>query len=235
MTGRVGDDDLVFVPTRLIADRDSEWLAVGTMVRRLRAMMPDRPLHRHEAYMLAERQAMTLLAVCGIDRAPVPVEVIEQFSAVTVRWLHGAPVAGASFWSGSSWVIIVDTDQCPGHQRVTVAHEFKHVIDHCPGGRYVDDDFAEAIAEFFARCVLMPRPWVKAAIGRGHRRVDDLQRVFGVAPATLIERLDELGLSEAGVDRGRFRWRGRSRRGHRGCHAQRCRHQVRDRGRSLRR
>lgn len=228
--GVVGNrtDQHDFVSTRLVVDRHVEWLQAGTMVRRLRAMLPDRPLDRDEAYTLAERQAMTLLAVWGIDRAPVPVEVIEQFSAVTVRWLHGAPVAGASFWSGLCWVIVVDTDQCPGHQRVTVAHEFKHVIDHRPAGRYVDDDLAEAVAEFFARCVLMPRPWLKAAIGRGHRDERELRRIFGVAPATLSERLDELGLTEVIRRQRRFRWRGRSRPDRSGCRRRRCRHPVPD-------
>jgi Zn-dependent peptidase ImmA (M78 family) len=232
MRAQSGRHLVTFQPTRRIHDRHQEWLTSGTMIRRLRRLMPDRLLGVGEAFEIAERQAMLLLAVAGIDHAPVPVEVIGELSSVTVRRLNDTPVAGASFWSGSTWVIVVDDDLCAGHQHMTLAHEFKHIVDHRDRGRYVDDDLVEPIAEYFARCVVLPRPWVKAAIAGGVRAEVELAELFGVALSTLRVRLKELGLADSVVvvRRRWFSWTERSRHLHRVCQRRQCRHQAADHG-----
>ena len=54
---------------------------------------------------------------------------------------------------------------------------------------------AEAICDYFAACLLMPRPAIKAAWGSGHQRVDDLAAHFGVSQAAMGLRLFQLGLT----------------------------------------
>jgi IrrE N-terminal-like domain len=208
----------VFPLTRRLVDRSNDWLDAGTMIRRLRAMVPDRRLTSIEAYRLAERQAFMLLAVAGIDTAPVDCDLISGLSAVDVRRVSGMPVGGASFWTGSSWVIVIDTDQSNADQRVTLFHEFKHILDYRSSGRsFFDDNVTEPAADYFARCVLMPRPWVKRAIGNGARTRSALAERFGVSIDVVDVRLVELGLADqVGRPRG-INWRSRSRRRRRGC------------------
>ncbi len=169
-----------------------------------------------EAIVLAERQAFLLLAICGIDRLPVPVEMIGELSAVHVQSYGRLPVAGASFWNGATWVVVLDGRQCDAHLRMTLAHEFKHVIDGGTKRRYEDDDVAEPIADFFARCLLIPRPWLKSVLAQGARTVDALAEDFGVPTDVMQLRLHEVGLAGA-VRAGRFRRRRKSRCRRRVC------------------
>lgn len=49
--------------------------------------------------------------------------------------------------------------------------------------------------DYFAACLLMPRPAVKALWGLGHQRVEDLAAHFGVSRAAMGLRLHQLGLT----------------------------------------
>ncbi len=163
-------------------------------LRLLRSLHPQRPLHLIEALHVAERQAQRLLRHVGVSRLPVPTEVFQQLSGVSIHRLASAPVAGASYWNGRTWIIVIDGRQCDAHQRLTLAHEFKHVIDAGRTKPYIDEGLAESVADFFARCLLAPRPWVKAEIGRGVQELDVLSRRARMTCHHMAERLSELGL-----------------------------------------
>jgi Zn-dependent peptidase ImmA (M78 family) len=48
----------------------------------------------------------------------------------------------------------------------------------------------EAVAEYFAACVLMPKRLIKRAWGEGHQRVSELSDLFDVSPRAMKIRLE---------------------------------------------
>src|SRR5205823_3788110 len=77
-------------------------------------------------------------------------------------------------------------------QRFSLAHELKHVLDH----RFVDviyqdvpgrdrAHWIEQVCDYFAACLLMPRPWVKRAFASGTQRLPRLADHFGVSQAAM--------------------------------------------------
>jgi Zn-dependent peptidase ImmA (M78 family) len=86
-------------------------------------------------------------------------------------------------------------------QRFSLAHELKHVIDHpfiaraYPSlGRRTTQQRGEAMCDYFAACLLMPRPWVKRAWFSRVQQVDALAEMFGVSEQAMTYRLTDLGL-----------------------------------------
>ena len=66
-------------------------------------------------------------------------------------------------------------------QRFSLAHELKHIVDH----RFADliysslpaDDrerLVEQICDYFAGCLLMPRPWLKSTYAQGLQQLPAL-------------------------------------------------------------
>src|SRR3954463_11283422 len=107
-----------------VRDRAQEWLQAGTMLRRLRRLAPARPLASAEGVAIAERQANRLLAVLGVDTAPIPLEALSQLSRIEVVYEAGIPVAGASVWGAGAWRVTVEARLPLVERRMVVAHEF---------------------------------------------------------------------------------------------------------------
>ncbi len=166
-----------------------------------RALMPHRPLEDHEARSIAERQARRLTQLLDLGGPVVDLGPIASLPRLDLRTRPGLPVSGFSEWSRSRWVIALNEDDHPTRQRFTLAHEIKHVLDNPfiealypgrdgkPSGKR-----AESICDYFAACLLMPRPAVKSTWFQGHQRVDDLAAHFGVSQAAMGLRLSQLGL-----------------------------------------
>lgn len=172
-----------------------------TIFRALRQLLPDRPLEVHEAQGVAERQALRLLALLDQREAPVDVSRIAELPRIEVRVEPKLPVAGFSQWHRGRWLIAINRDDAPVRRRFTLAHEFKHVLDHPFVDRaYVDrrgkpqPELVEAICDHFAACLLMPRPWVKQAWVAGIQDQQALAARFGVSEAAMAIRLRQLGL-----------------------------------------
>lgn len=171
------------------------------IVSAVRSLMPHRALEAHEAQGLAERQAMRLLKLLGINEAPIDLDAIAALPRLEVRVAPGLPVSGFSEWSGSKWLIALRAEEPLLRQRFTLAHELKHVLDNpYIDGLYLDHrgkpsiERAEAICDYFAGCLLMPRPWLKSAWTRGHQDVRDLASHFGVSQPAMSVRLSQVGL-----------------------------------------
>lgn len=172
------------------------------VIANVRALMPGRALHEHEARSLAERQAQRLSQLLDLEGPIVDLAAAAGLPRIDVRFQAGLPVSGFSEWSRSRWVIAINLDDHWTRQRFTLAHELKHVLDNpyievlYPGrdGK-PSHQRAEAICDYFAACLLMPRPAVKRAWGQGHQRVEDLAAHFGVSQAAMGLRLFQLGLT----------------------------------------
>jgi hypothetical protein len=170
-------------------------------LRRLRALLPNRRLTRTEAFGLAERQATLLLKLNGITDGPVPSDVIarQPFLRVAVR----SPMmsSGASRWIKPRWVVLLNGLEPAARQRFSLAHEFKHILDHHYMKQYGDraptatEHLAtEQLCDYFAGCVWMPRLMVKRAFGKGVQDVVALAHYFKVSPSAMYVRLVQLGL-----------------------------------------
>ena len=127
---------------------------------------------------------------------------IAELPRIEVRVEPRLPVSGFSQWSRGRWLIGINQDDAPVRRRFTLAHEFKHVLDHVfIDGAYLDakgrpsDAKAEAICDYFAACLLMPRPWVKQAWVGGVQDQRALAQLFGVSEAAMALRLRQLGIT----------------------------------------
>jgi Zn-dependent peptidase ImmA (M78 family) len=177
-----------------------------TTIRQLRLLTPNYPLADYQARGIAERQATKLLELFDIRAAPVDVSLIAELPRLEVVVRSTAELgglSGLSEWHKGRWQIAVNKDDSVTRRRFTLAHEFKHVLDH-PFMRvlYTDrygrtnEPRVEAICDYFAACLLMPRPWVKRTWATLTQDQTQLAAHFRVSPAAMGRRLIDLGLSE---------------------------------------
>jgi predicted transcriptional regulator len=179
---------------------------LNTIIRDIRALMPSYPLADFQAKSITERQAAKFLHLLNIERAPVDVSLITEIPRVEVmvRTSHQlGGLSGLSEWDKGRWQIAVNRDDSTTRRRFTLAHEFKHVLDH-PFMRVlytdrwgrIDDRRVEAMCDYFAACLLMPRSCVKHAWATMTQNHTKLAAYFRVSPAAMARRLADLKLSE---------------------------------------
>lgn len=179
---------------------------MASLVGELRALVPQRPLSLNEGFRIAELQASRMLALSGVTEPSVSERIIRDLPRIEVERLSPIPVSGSTHWVRGRWHIIVNGAEPLVRQRYSLAHEFKHVLDApfihllypslygtSAGGR------SEQIADFFAACLLMPRPWVKRSWGSGLHDLRQLAGAFGVSQTAMKIRLLQIGLIDAGA------------------------------------
>lgn len=179
-----------------------------TAMRKLRGIMPARPVSLTEAYMLAERKATELLKLLGVRHVPVPVWRINELPRIEVQVeAQGTMIDKSGFsrrWENGHWLIVINSHDVRSRRRFTLAHEFKHVLDHSVANvayarlGYGDtkrrDRQIEQVCDHFAACLLMPRPVVKRAWTSGIQDIEALAGLFRVSMTAMQIRLDYLGL-----------------------------------------
>lgn len=169
----------------------------------LRDLVPIRPLTQLEALRIAELQADRLLTLAGLTEPPVPHSLIENLPKIEVRRMRPWPVSGCTDWAKSTWVIVLNAAEPPVRQRFSLMHEFKHILDH----RFVDVVYpdlprltsqqrAEAVCDYFAGCLLVPKKWLRQAWTGGMQTEPDLARHFHVSREAIHTRLSQTGLIE---------------------------------------
>lgn len=161
---------------------------------RLRALTPRRSLDQVTALGIAERQAILLLRLSGSAEAPVSLGVLGDLPCVDLG-LADLPTSGISYWTGTHWQLNANCSEPEVRQRFTLAHEFKHVIDH-PGRDlfYASHGERERAADHFAACLLMPKLLVTRAWCNGEQDIDRLASHFVVSAEAMTRRLLTLGL-----------------------------------------
>jgi hypothetical protein len=167
----------------------------------LRGVCPPRQLTHGEALRVAELQATKLLELSGITDGPVPESIITAVPKVQVRRMSPWPVSGCTDWAKGTWVIVISGAEPETRQRFTLSHEFKHIIDY----PFIDVLYpaslgmsahqrAESVCDYFAGCLLVPRPWLKLAWTNKTQDLGKLARMFGVSQAAMQTRLLQVGL-----------------------------------------
>lgn len=168
----------------------------------LRDMVPIRPLTRIEALAVTERQALKLLELSSVGQPPVPERVAAELPRVQVTRSHRIGHSGASAWEQGRWRIVLNANDSRLRQRFSLFHELKHIIDH-PFARQLygaidageRDEWIETVCDYFAGCVLMPRPWLKRAWTTGSQNLGTLAHHFDVSQAAMTTRLHQTGLA----------------------------------------
>jgi Zn-dependent peptidase ImmA (M78 family) len=174
-----------------------------SVLAKLRALVPNRPLTPSETLRIAELQANHLLRHFQIETAAVPEEIVSELPRLRVVREGALPVSGVAHWNGRYWVITLSADEHPFRQRFSLMHEFKHVLDHTTKQfLYRDRSYqtageqAERVADYFAACTLMPKRVVKRLWCQGNQNILRLAETLQVSPAAIRYRLDQLGLTE---------------------------------------
>jgi len=171
----------------------------------LRALMPHRALSFDESLRVAELQANRLLEWFQVVEAPVPTELLTELPRIDVRTERSLPVSGATYWNGTDWVIALNGSEPWTRRRHTLAHEFKHIVDHTnrnlayqPNKWHSAAEQAEKVADYFAGCLLIPRRQLKAAYFGGMQDPVLLARHFNASVPAIRVRLAQTGLADAG-------------------------------------
>jgi Zn-dependent peptidase ImmA (M78 family) len=173
------------------------------VIRQLRDFVPIRPLTRQEALRIAELQAIRFLVLSGVSQPPVPERIMTELPRVLVERFTPLPVSGAAEWSHGRWLVLINGAEPQTRQRFSVAHEFKHVLDHRFAAVLYEnlpaderDDFIEHVCDYFAGSLLVPRTWLKNAWAGGLQGLPELAHRFAVSQAAMQVRLKQVGLSE---------------------------------------
>ncbi|MEA3078205.1 MAG: hypothetical protein QOF60_3113 [Actinomycetota bacterium] len=173
-----------------------------TVLGSLRDFVPLRPLGHAEARRIAELQAARLLKLVGLSEPPVSEQVIADLPRIQIERVRLLPVSGATQWSHGRWLILLRAQEPATRQLFSAAHELKHILDDpffdvlyraIPQAQR--GPFIEQVCDYFAGCLLIPRPWLKRAWGDGIQSVPGLARHFGVSEPAIEVRLSQVGLA----------------------------------------
>ncbi|MFL6139620.1 MAG: ImmA/IrrE family metallo-endopeptidase [Frankiaceae bacterium] len=167
----------------------------------LRDLVPIRPLTLPEAMRIAELQASHFIQQLALDGPPFPESAIAELPRVQVERMKLIGLSGATEWSHGRWLIVLNGSESATRQRFSLAHEYKHVLDHPfitviypPLHAATSEGRAEQMCDYFAGCLLMPRTWLKRAWGEGTQDANALARRFSVSRAAMNVRLFQIGI-----------------------------------------
>ena len=94
-----------------------------SIMKKIREVIPARSISRVEAYILAERQATTLLRLLDIHEVPIPVARLSALPKVEIRvepQHRMLDKSGFSHrWENGRWLIVVNQNDVPGRRRFT--------------------------------------------------------------------------------------------------------------------
>ena len=159
-------------------------------------MQPKRLLTWTEAKASAARQANRLRARHeGNHDLAFDAQIIADQLRLLISTDDQMTMAGSSHWTGSHWQVLLNANDHPLRRRFTLAHEYKHIIDH---GTPVDPELEERICDHFAACLLMPKQkvisaWTDPGIPQTS---NEMATAFAVSSQAMRYRLHELGLLE---------------------------------------
>jgi len=172
----------------------------------LRACVPPRDdITFDEALQIAERQATKLLELHSISDGPVPENVITGIPHIRIIYttrLSNTAADGACTWDTKTrrWVILLNRVNTVQRRRSTLAHEFKHILDHPIDNLYKAahrlgrSPQAEHAANYFAGCLLIPREFLHRAWHSGIRSPAALATLFQTSEHAITVRLQQTGL-----------------------------------------
>lgn len=171
----------------------------------LRSLMPTRALRPAEARRVAELQANRLRTALNQTNSSFDTETLGRLPRVIVTADKRLKASGSTQWKRGAWRIRINTQEPPVRQRFTLAHEFKHVLDAPKQGssyrsitkRIDGQRQIEAICDYFAACLLMPKSQLKRLWGEGIHDLELLAAAFDVSQVAMTRRLRDLHLIDS--------------------------------------
>ena len=174
-----------------------------SVIAQLRDIVPLRPLTRHEALVIAERQATRLRVLLEWESPALPEFLLAELPRIEVVRKSPWPASGATQWVNGRWLIVLNGAEPATRQRFSLAHELKHIIDHVDVDliyagidKAERGDWIESVCDYFAGCLLMPRPLLKRAWITLPQDLRTLAATFNVSQAAMNTRLNQTGLAE---------------------------------------
>ena len=153
-------------------------------------------------FQLVEALANKYIKQAKFNQPPVTIELIRQIAinpGIEIRPLPLKAYHGAVWHLENGWVIHINNEDKPARQKMTIFHEVFHILAHCRATpvfrkrRRKGGLFNEMLADYFARCILMPNGWVKEKWAE----VKDVKRIaeiFQVTQVSVWIRLRTMGL-----------------------------------------
>jgi hypothetical protein len=151
---------------------------------------------------LIERMVQRHLKRAGVVSPPVPTEVAATFGkkeAIEIREVPLKVCSGATWRAEDGWVIHLNAHETGAEKRFTLFHELFHILTHRAASRLPwqrrrkKGIFCELLADYFSKCVLMPRQYVVekwAEVGD----LDRMAEVFDVPSRAMWVKLRSLNL-----------------------------------------
>ncbi|MDQ1734153.1 MAG: hypothetical protein QOH56_404 [Pseudonocardiales bacterium] len=174
----------------------------STLLRQLRALLPEHELSLAELFALLDDLAHHLRTACGITGDILPTEIISSLPHFRIENTD-FPISGFSFWDDDAkeWVIRLNEDEAEPVRRFTLLHEFGHILWHgweaklFPGMEAPNmDRLSEFAADLFAGEALTPKHLMARAYSRGLHSPTALARRFEVSTNTVRWKLDQMNL-----------------------------------------
>ena len=153
-------------------------------------------------FRLVEMLAHKCLKKRKAHGPPVPVELVQLFDTERAVEIHQIPLKayhGAIWRLKDKWIIQLKSRDTRAMKRFILFHEAFHVLAHGQcipvfRKRGVEQGrFNEALADYFAACILMPREWVREK-WLEVKDVDRIAKIFDVPKVVMVIRLKQLGL-----------------------------------------
>jgi IrrE N-terminal-like domain len=131
-------------------------------ITQLRDSVPLRRLSSAEVLRVAEAQASRLLRLSGKTEPPVGEDIIAELPGIEIVRVTPSKVQATVLWSHGRWLILLNAAEPRGRQRLSLAHELKHILDHpfetiLYARRDGSSEQVEMVCDYFASCLLMPR------------------------------------------------------------------------------
>jgi hypothetical protein len=159
--------------------------------------------HSGRIFKLVRRLAVKYQMEAGIDRLPVPADLIthtEDNMPIEVRQIPLKAHHGAIWRLSDCWVVQLNSNDTEARQRFTLYHEIFHILAHGKAtpvfkktSSSPEGSFNELLADHFAGIVLMPEKWVKEKWAEV-KDVSQMAVIFGVPKPLVWFSLKHLGL-----------------------------------------
>jgi hypothetical protein len=159
--------------------------------------------HVGRIFSLVRRLAVRYQTEAGMDRLPVPADLILHGGdgrPIEVRELPFKAHHGAIWRLNDCWVIQLNSNDTPARKRFTLYHEIFHILAHCKAtpvfkktSSSPEGSFNELLADHFAAILLMPEKPVKE-IWAEVKDINQMATIFDVPKPLVWFALKHLSL-----------------------------------------
>jgi hypothetical protein len=159
--------------------------------------------HMGRIFNLVRRLAAKYQTEAGIDRPPVPADLITRGGdnrPIEVQELSFKAHHGAIWRLNDCWLVQLNSNDTPARKRFTLYHEIFHVLAHCKAtpvfkktSSSPEGSFNELLADHFAAILLMPEKQVKEQWAEV-KDVNQMATIFDVPKPVVWFALKHLSL-----------------------------------------